>query len=201
MKSDIISVSNSGRKFEAALREAEAVAAYKHLSPRSAIQLRLLAEEMMSMMRSIAGPTEGEFWIEEDDLNFVLHLEVFKRLSEEKREQLISSSTSGKNEATRGFLGKIRAFFDTGDPDIPALTHGPLLTGTMDGDFSSMQSWEWSMLEYRNALSADMANNEASREAWDELEKSVLANVADDVKVSIKGAEVELTVYKKLTQA
>lgn len=196
MKSDVISVSNRGRNFEPALKEAEAVAAYKQLPPRAALQLRLLAEEMMSMMRSIAGPAEGEFWIEEKNNNFVLHLEVYKRLNEEKREQLISSSSSGKNEAERGFLGKIRAFFDAGDPDMPALTHGPLLTGSMDGDFSSMQSWEWSMLEYRNALSEE-EQSEATREAWDELEKSVLANVADDVKVSIKGAEVELMVFKK----
>ena len=55
------------------------------------------------------------------------------------------------------------------------------------------------MLEYRNALSENPNQTEATRQAWDELEKSVLANVADEVKVSIKGAEVELTVYKKLS--
>ena len=199
MKSDVISVSNTGQKFEAALKEVDAVASYKRLSPRSTIQLRLLAEEMMSMVRSIAGPTEGEFWIDEDRNNFILHFEVFKRLDEEKREQLISSSSSGKNEAERGFLGKLRAFFDPSDADLPTLAHSPLLTGTMDGDFSSMQNWEWSMLEYRNALSENPDQTEATRQAWDELEKSVLANVADEVKVSIKGAEVELTVYKKLS--
>ena len=33
----------------------------------------------------------------------------------------------------------------------------------------------------------------------EELEKSVVARVADDVKVSIRGRKVELTIQKKLT--
>ncbi len=39
---------------------------------------------------------------------------------------------------------------------------------------------------------------EDAREAWDELEKSVVAKVADDVKVSILGRVVEMIILKKL---
>ena len=198
MKSDTISVSNSGRSFEAALQEAEAVAVYKKLPPRSAIHLRLLTEEMMSMMRSIAGPAEGEFWISDETGVYELHLLVFKRLTEDKREQLISAASSRKNEAEKGFLGKLRSFFDYGDPDTAMLVHDPLLTGTMDGDFSSMQSWEWSMVNYRDSLSQTQDKDDQSRQAWDELEKSVIATVADEIKVNIKGPEAELIVYKKM---
>ena len=37
-----------------------------------------------------------------------------------------------------------------------------------------------------------------ARKAWDELEKSVVARVADDVKVSIRGRVVEMTLLKKM---
>ena len=198
MKSDTISVSNSGRSFEVALQEAEAVAVYKKLPPRSAIHLRLLTEEMMSMMRSIAGPAEGEFWISDETGVYELHLRIFKRLTEDKREQLISAASSRKNEAEKGFLGKLRSFFDYGDPDTAMLVHDPLLTGTMDGDFSSMQSWEWSMVNYRDSLSQTQDKDDQSRQAWDELERSVIATVADEIKVNIKGPEAELIVYKKM---
>ena len=33
---------------------------------------------------------------------------------------------------------------------------------------------------------------------WDELEKSVVTHVADDIKVSIRGQQVEMTILKKL---
>ena len=36
------------------------------------------------------------------------------------------------------------------------------------------------------------------KEAWDELEKSVVSHVADEVKVSIRSGTVEMIIYKKL---
>ena len=42
------------------------------------------------------------------------------------------------------------------------------------------------------------SENMAARAAWDELEKSIVANIADDVKVSVKGNNVELVIEKKL---
>jgi hypothetical protein len=38
---------------------------------------------------------------------------------------------------------------------------------------------------------------EEKTEAWDELEKSVLASVADDVIVGVKGKRASITVIKK----
>ena len=40
--------------------------------------------------------------------------------------------------------------------------------------------------------------DEKAREMWDELEKSVVTHVADDVKVAIRGRTVEMAIYKKL---
>ena len=60
-------------------------------------------------------------------------------------------------------------------------------------------SYVWSMEDYRLQLQQYRdQNREDAREAWDELEKSVVACVADDVKVSIKGRTVEMTIYKKM---
>ena len=36
-----------------------------------------------------------------------------------------------------------------------------------------------------------------AREAWDELEKSIVANLADEVEIYIQGSHVELVIYKK----
>ena len=58
MKTDIIAVTNTGDHMQTVLREAEKAAEYKGLSEQSSMQLRLLTEEMMGLMRSITGQTK-----------------------------------------------------------------------------------------------------------------------------------------------
>ena len=54
------------------------------------------------------------------------------------------------------------------------------------------------MVDYRALVDQGLARgDQGSQEAWDELEKSVVAHVADDVKVSIKGLTAEMTIIKK----
>ena len=106
MKTDVIVVSSAGSRIETALKQAEKVAAYKGLTGKDALHLRLLAEEMMGMMRSITGEKEGLFWIEDEDNVYQLHLQVNTRMSLSKRDDLLAASTSGKNEAARGLMGR-----------------------------------------------------------------------------------------------
>jgi len=199
VKTDVITVSSKGRRMEEALQQVEKTAAYKGLSPKNTLHLRLLTEEMMSMMRSITGEPEGEFWIEDSDGVYELHLRVATRMSIEKREQLLAVSATGKNESARGLMGRIRAFFDWGcDEDYDGFVSPLMLPDAFEHSSSPALDWEWSMRRYENTLSTRMGQDAAAREAWDELEKSVVKNVADDVKVSIRGSAVELIILKKL---
>ncbi len=192
MKTDVMIVSNSGARMEEALDQVGKVAAYKGLSAKNALHLRLLAEEMMGMMRSIAGEADGEFWIEDNDDVYELHLKVHTLIDEEQRRQLIAASTEGKNEAARGLMGKLRSFFD--------LSGGaPVMHGLfMPGSTIAPESMTWSMVDYRGQLEQYAKKDPGALEAWDELEKSVVAHVADDVKVAIRGRTVEMAIYKKL---
>lgn len=195
MKTDIITVSSTGRQIEMALNQADKVAAYKGLSPKSALHLRLLTEEMMGMMRAITGEKEGQFWIEDEDNTYRLHLLVNSRMSLNKRDQLLAASTSGENEAAKGLMGRLRDFFDQG-ADEPAM---PLFHEQMMADMtSSTLNYEWSMMTYQNELRRRTDTDERAREMWDELEKSVVTHVADDIKVFIRGQRAEMIVIKKL---
>ena len=123
MKTDKITVSSQGARMGAALEQAEKVAAYKGLKMKDALHLRLLTEEMMGLMRSITGEREGIFWIEDEDGEYRLHLQVRTLLNSEEREQLLAVSSSGKNESAKGIMGRIRDFFDWGsDEDLATYT-------------------------------------------------------------------------------
>ena len=201
MRSDIITVSSRGAYTGAALAQAEKVAAYKELSAKNTLHLRLLTEELMGMMRSITGEPEGKFWIEDQNHVYELHLQVVTRMDSEKRDQLLSAASSGKNESAKGLMGRLRDFFDRGaDADVAAMTTPLMLPGMYDISSSTPTlDLEWSMTEYQNALSTRVLQNDsAAREAWDELEKSVVTHVADDIRVSIKGSIVEMTIIKKM---
>ena len=51
------------------------------------------------------------------------------------------------------------------------------------------------MVDYKNRVKNEAGDREAT-EAWDELERSIIANIADDVKVKILGNKVEIIVFK-----
>ena len=193
MKTDVITISSNGAGMEAALQQAEKTAAYKNLTGKNALHLRLLTEEMTGMMRSIAGNVEGKYWIEDEDGTYQLHLKVHTSMDEEKREKLLSASTSGKNEATKGIMGKIRAFFE------PAEDNPLYVTSVMTDGPEGLTDMSWSMYSYREQLERYLEEKrDGAAEAWDELEKSVVSHVADDVKVSIRGRDVEMVIYKKM---
>ena len=206
MITDKITVSAGHGTLNAAIEQADKVALYKDLNAQQSMRLRLLAEEMTGLMNAVVGKREGVFWIENNDDMYELHFKTNAMLGDEKRQQLLSASTTGKNEAARGLIGKIVDFFTyTEDGDTPVF-HTPLMLSGMSGSYhdyewTSEYYYEWSLGQYRQEV--DDANQQASptaeaKEAWDELEKSVIAHIADDVKVFIRGRQVEMTIYKKL---
>ncbi len=200
MKSDVIIVSSRGSQMGKALDQVEKISAYKDLSPKNALHLRLLTEEMMGLLRSITGETEGAFWIEDQDGNYEFHLRTSTRMTSTKREQLLSATTSGKNESARSFMGWIRDFFEQGADEDIGYAGSPLMMPELyEHSMSSSLDWEWSMIRYEQALAPRVERKEEKAlEVWDGLEKSVVARLADEVKVSIKGQTVELIIYKKM---
>lgn len=199
MISDIIEITSGGENIGAALDLPRKVAAYSDLSPKGALQLRLLTEEMMGMMRSIMGEVSARFWIEEENDVYQLRLSVDSALNKEKREQLLAVSSTGKNEATRSFMGRLREFFFRDVDDQIAAYNNPLLAAGNNPDVARpVTDWEWQMTRYQEILSSMREEKPEAAEAWDELEKSVVSHVADDVKISIKGFQTDMTIIKKL---
>ncbi|MBR5751643.1 MAG: hypothetical protein IKX84_04555, partial [Clostridia bacterium] len=137
----------------------------------------------------------------DEDGVFQLHLQVTTPMNSMKRERLLSSSSSGKNESAKGLMGRLRDVFDrSADEDVSAFTSPMLLPGAYEYSEKAGLNWEWSMTHYQQELASLVAmRDEAAQKAWDELEKSVVSHVADEVKVSIRGRIAEMIIIKKIT--
>ena len=195
MKSEVIIVSSKGSGMDAALALADQTAKQLGLSSRDAMHMRLMVEEMMSMMRSIIGQLEGKFWIETDDKAYRLFLQSKTLMDAEQRGQLLSASTSGRNAAHRGIMGKIRAFFEP----MPVLDTPAFLVESIEIPGNENGELNWSLEAYRERLLKRKSASEEAMVEWDELEKSVVSHIADDVEVSIRSNDVELMILKKLS--
>lgn len=197
MKSNVCMIEKGIGDLDAILRESEKVAEYNDLSHKQALQLRLLCEEIDGMLPHMIGDFEGKLWIEFVD--GVCKVCVSIRIPEfnaGKKDELIAVAKSKKNAAAVGVVGKIRNaienFFLNEETkaamDASAETLY-LATGYSEGvDYSYL----WSLEHYRM-----MVNRDARGETWDELEKSVIASVADDVIVGVKGKQADIVVVKK----
>lgn len=173
MKSNMINIDNQGNGFGNAIEEARKVADYEALGHKDSLHLQLCAEEMLSLVRSVTGELKASFWIESEGRTFFLHVSTKAVLDSEKRAQLLASSTSGRNEAAKSFLGRLRDLFEQ------ALAAAP--------DHSS---------DLPDDVLDDLANHtiECTDPEWDEYEQSTLKKLANTIKIGIRGGAVDMTV-------
>jgi len=54
----------------------------------------------------------------------------------------------------------------------------------------------WSLQTYRTGLETQRLDNAEADAAWDELEKSIVGKLADDVVVGVKGDRIEIVITK-----
>ena len=186
MKSNQIKVSSRDTGLEQVVMETGKVAQYCELSPKDAMHACLIAEEMVSMIGSVAGNVDATFQIETEGKEWTYSLTSYILLDETKRSELIAAASSRKNAAAKGVLGKIRDAFEKAMVASANNQPDTLLMYDMDPD------------EYTNRMILDLPQIPGEEsEDWDRYERSILLKVADNVKVGIRGNKVELTITKK----
>ena len=194
MKSNICEIKKGGIGLTNILVEVEKVTSYNSLDKKQALRLRLLAEELTGMLPELVENVDGMFWVENDGNKYELHVELaVNSLSKEKKKSLIAVSSNNKNAAAVGFMGKIRdiaqnmlLYFD--DPNtyaMPFHCYG-------EYDIDSYYSYYWTLDNYMS-----QRENKINKDEWDQLEKSIVAKLADDVIVGVKGKKVDIIIKKE----
>ena len=217
MKSTVINISNETNNLEAILAETKKLSAYAGFDKKQALRLRLLAEELVGMLKELSGNFEGQFWAEEENCSVALIAGIFviDEMDNKTKKGFINVSSEKKNAAAKGIMGKIRDVVenmmypenasyasnyymsqfcadgmlgvngqgDAADQNKENLDVDNIVDGLMLGN-------SWSLNQYKT-------KQRDKDEPWDEIEKSIIANIADDVTVSVKGKKVEIKITKR----
>ncbi len=198
-----IIVDNKGRGLDESLDATENFAKATGLSAKDALRLRLLAEETLAMVRAIVCGFTAEFWLEKDGLGVItIHLLATAEMNYTKKQALIDAATNKKN-FTVGIMGKIRelvenAIYSVEEVENLRTEYGgvPVMYGAMGlvgtGTAVHRDHYMWSLNKYRHTV-----DEAADDEAVKELEKSIVAKLADDVRVSVFGGNAEIIVEKR----
>ena len=175
MKSNTIRIDNHGNGFKDVITEATKVSVYVEMKPEDFKHMQLLIEEMLSMVQLAEGDLEATFWIESEGGSYDLHLNTKTDLNKEQRYHLISTTTSGKNEAANTLRGRLRDRFEQA------------IASPVDHDYE----------ELPQELLADLPLGSVQDPEWDGYERKILKTVADSVKIGILRGVVDVVVSKK----
>ena len=178
MKSDVIRIDNQGNGYAECVQLTEKCAQYRGLERKETVQLMMIAQEMLSLARSVTGEMEASFWLESEGRAFTLYMTTETVMDKGKRNQLLSAATSRKNEITGSFLGRLRDAFEEA------------MTAEADHVLYEMPAGVMNDVNWYNAEDPE----------WDGYERSVLRGLADNVKIAIRGGEVCMTVSKQFEE-
>ena len=205
MKTDKIHVNHKGDGLEDVLKEAEKFASYEKFSSKEAMHLRLLCEETIGLIKEITGEYEAFFWMD-DEKKVSIYLDIMTYMDRAKRRELLSVSSTGKNFLAKGIMGKIKEVIDytlladdPTSPDYNTILQMGLNTIPYDIQAANPAAGYqiWSLSQYRDQIGEHRDDSEETDDAWDELEKSIVANLAEDVSIGIREDTVKVAITMK----
>ena len=188
MKSNIIKINQSEDNLNKILVETQNVSEASSLNNKQILRTRLIAEEFVGMLKELSTDFDGEFWIENENLSFsyVAQIHVNEAMDLQTKRRFIEVSSSKKN-TTKGIMGKIRDIVENLLYPENAMYSSHFVAYQLES--AVLLNDQWTLNKYKDA-------ERKNPEPWDELEKSIIANLADDVIVSVKGNKVEIVILK-----
>ncbi len=178
MQSKHITITELNKSFTVVKTTVEEFEKNANITGRKALRFSLLTEEGLRLVDSIVLANDPiEIWFEGNGRFAYIHIKVKTKLDANQKEELVSISSSGSNSANKSFV--------EGFKDI----------------LSGHKKATWSLAEYEADLMKKRAKDKYAEESWENLERSVLANLADDILVSAKNNEVNILISKNFSKS
>ena len=160
--------------------------------------MNLLAEETMGMATQLLKDFDGEIWLERTPAGYDIILEADVRGGEDR---------PAAELAPEGFMGKIAGMlncsymFDSPaemPEDLAAMLPDYMSYGIREEESAPVWAGRWSLSAYRHNLRQRSGSGEKRIEE-DELEKSIVAQLADEVTIGIHGRKIRLVISGKVS--
>lgn len=205
---DKLYIDNTDEKALAAIDMVDEFLACRDLDRKKKIHLRLLAEETVGMVKAMTGDFEAFFWMEEERGEYRVKLNLKTEMDREKKEDLLSLSTTGENTAAKGFMGRLREVIENSLLDFDSslrlqqqneanVGYNYMGMGVVGDASMAGTPIVWSLAGYKQSLEDGDEEQGASSEAWDELERSIVASLAKDVTIGIRSNVVDMTILAR----
>ena len=200
MRTSQMHITSQGAGIAEALTEVEFAANRSGIGDRQAMRIRLIAEEMMEMVRSVSRDFEAEFSAQLDGSVCELKL-----LSDTTRDGAASHDVVSLFHRSAGVTGKIRSLMQSPFSELQKneellgefgirKVEPELFDGMMPEDAEN--AYVWTLESYGlSAFDALIADDD---ENWVEIARSIIANLADDFQMYIYEDRLELTVLKDI---
>ena len=208
MISERFTVNSDAGRMAAARYAAEDFARSAGLSARDTLRLNLLVEETLGMVKAMVEEFYGQLWFSGEGKRCEIHLQATSEgVTGDTKDALMDLSRTGKNVLTKGFMAAVGEFLGDvirgmgrgmdGYCEGMAASYGPMPMGGAGGPVVYDMTPVWSLQSYRSELDRRRETDAEAGQTWDALEKSIVARLADDVVVGVKGARIELVIVKE----
>ena len=205
MKSEVFMLNSDAGRMAAARYVTEEFARGLGLDKHESLRLELLTEETLGMVKALVDDFYGQIWFEGEGKHCEIHLQATADMNTDRREELLSISSSGRNAAAKGFMAMLKdvvsgAMHSFGrsmnDYGREVARYGIVNPADVGGFAVDAMVPIWSLQTYRTGLETQRLDNAEADAAWDELEKSIVGKLADDVVVGVKGDRIEIVITK-----
>ena len=164
--------------------------------------LGLLTEEALGMADQILHVYDGELWVESTVTGYEIILEA-----------AIHEKDGGETVPTaspEGFMAKIAEMMNCSymfenivemPDDLAGMLPDYMSYGIREAEEAQAWAGRWSLSAYRDHLRNRQGENPKAEPALDELEKSIVAHLADEVTIGIHGHRIRLVISKEIRRS
>ena len=174
------------------------------LSKKDALHMRLIVEETVGMLGAMVGTYQAKVYLEGDEKECSVFVSASTDMDIDKKKELLSVSSSGKNASIKGFMSKIGDMIENGFLHLDGsssvqMAYGGTMLGYGYSDPGTMNALNgmdaelfWTLEAYRQHLPKREGTEETET-----LEKSIVANLASNIIVGVKKDDIKMQIIKR----
>ena len=160
--------------------------------------LCLLAEETLGMVGQMLNVYDGQLWLEDTAAGYEIILEADAHENHDGKDVPTASP--------EGFMAKVAMMMNCSymfesiaemPEELAGMLPDYMSYGLRESKDSPAWAGRWSLSAYRWQLMKRREEKPAVRLALDELEKSIVAQLADEVTIGIHGHRIRLVISKR----